>query len=79
MKEVRKGEAQAGDIIKVRESVFDESIGSRKWYINFTKRTNFYIIVYISNNGNAIVKSHKNPCRNINIFLDSTIQAVYRR
>ena len=79
MIEVRKEQAWDGDIIKVRESVFDESWHSKKYHDHFVTRTNYYIIKKISNNGNAYCYSHRTPGTWFNIYLNKKVLAVYRR
>lgn len=76
---VRKGLAQAGDIIKATEKVYDESWHSKKYHDHFVKRTNYYIIKKISNNGNAYCYSHRTPGTWFNIDLNKNVIAIYRR
>jgi predicted nucleic acid binding AN1-type Zn finger protein len=79
MKKVRKGEAFDGDIIKVRESVFDERWKSKKYHDHFVTRIRYYIISRISNNGNAYCYSHRTRGAWFNIYTDKRVIAVYRR
>lgn len=50
-KEIRKGMIFDGDIIKIVDSVFDESIKSKCWPENFVNQIKFLKVDSITNNG----------------------------
>lgn len=50
-RQIRTGEAQAGDVLKVAACVYDENIYSKKWGLHFVIRNQFFVIDSVSNNG----------------------------
>lgn len=55
-KKIRTGMVFDGDIIKILDDVFDESIKSKCWSKNFVKQTKFLKVDSVSNNGT--IKAH---------------------
>ena len=75
-KEIRKGQAWHGDIIKVSASIYDDSIITNNWNLHFVKRTQFLRIDSISNNGT--IKAHDKTGKRILTSIDAPgILAVY--
>ena len=77
MIEVRKEEAQPGDIVKVVEDEYDKSWTSARYYDHYVKRIRYYIIDHIFKDGNFHCYSHRNPGKFVGI--DIKVLAVYRR
>lgn len=50
-REVRLGMLFDGDIIKIKDSVFDESIKSKCWAENFVNQVKFLRVDSVTNNG----------------------------
>lgn len=55
-KEKRLGMVFGGDIIKIKDSVFDESIRSKCWSKNFVDQIKFLRVDFVSNNGS--IRAH---------------------
>lgn len=45
------GNAFSGDIVKIKDSVFDKSIKSKCWSENFVNQTRFLRVDSVTNNG----------------------------
>lgn len=75
---INKFSACDGDIARIVESVFDESICAKTWCKNFITQVRYYRIDDVRNNGTC----HGHDAQgNFKLFhlLDKKIDGVYRR
>ena len=77
-RKINKGSAHDGDIVRVIESVFDDSIGSDIWANNFVNRVRYFRITMVKNNGTCHGYDSNGNFRLFHL-LDRKIEGVYRK
>lgn len=75
-REIRKGETYPGDILKLKDTVWDETIGAGSWNGNFKNEIRYYKVEKITNAGNAWINNGRKR-KLVNVYTDREVLAAY--
>ena len=76
--EIRAGQIDTGDIIKVIDFVYDETIKSKDWQTNFVRVVKYLRVDRVSNNGNTRAHDHAGKMYHVNVYMDHNFITAYR-